>query len=608
MKTIQTWQRFFVIWGSVVLLVVTLYFGRVILVPFILAVLLTFVLTPLVNRVQHAGLGRVTSVLVVVTIALLVVAGLGAVLIMQVTALAAELPEHKEVIATKAKDLSDWVESIYVGVFKEVGDISDKLGEPVAKEAAREVVTVKTRYNWELIQNALATTFTFLVDLGFVILLVIFMLISREDLRNRLIRLSGDKNLTIMTKALDDASGRISAFLLIQLGINVGYGIILTAGLWVIGVPYALLWGFIAGLMRYVPYIGALIAIAFPLALSMAVFQAWWPLTLVFILFVVLELITANAIEPLLFGHSIGVSNTAIILMAVFWTWVWGALGLVLATPLTACLVVLGRYLPHFRFLEILLGDRPVMPLHLAFFQRLIARDEDEAADLVEKYLEKHPVEKIYDELLLPALALMRAGYQRDELSLGDLRFARRAIRHMLDEYGGNFAPALEGKSDDLSQRGQPGKVRGKDAPPVFVLGFPIKNEDDQLALHMFGQLVSLSGCRYEVRSHKLLTGELRSFIEKEGTAILVLCNLPPGGLMQTRLTCKRLRADFPDLPIMAILWRHDKENEAGKLRIEQAGANYAATSLLEVRDKVVELLPVLSSQAKLKQEAVAAT
>ncbi|MFO0968912.1 MAG: AI-2E family transporter [Gemmataceae bacterium] len=581
MKDLKTWLRFLVIWGSVVLLVLTFYFGRVLLVPLVLAILLTFILTPLVNRLQRAGLGRAVSAIAVVTLVCLLIAGVGTVLIMQVTSLANELPQHKEVIVHKVKDVYDGAEAAYTELFDAVFEIKAKL-TPAADSDKTKVIAVKERDYVGLIQTTLGMTAQFLVDLGFVLLLVIFMLIAREDLRNRLIRLSGDKNLTHMTKALDDASSRISSFLLIQLLINCAYGVVLGVGLFLIGVPYALLLGFVAALARYIPYVGAWIAIAFPLLLATAVFPSWWPVLTVFGLFLVLELASANFIEPLLYGHSIGVSNTAIIIMAVFWAWIWGPLGLVLSTPLTACLVVLGRYLPAFAFFDILLGDRPVLPVRLSFFQRLIAHDEDEASDLLEKYLKKHPVERMYDDMLVPTLHLARAAHERGDLSSSDLRYVRRALRAFVEEYGGEEAPTAS---------------VGADRAPPLVVGVPVKSEEDQLALAMFRRLLGSRSCRFEVLSHKMLVGELRTLLRKQAPELVVLFNLPPGGRMQTRLLCKRLHADAPNLKIIVTSWHQDGEPEGFRARMENAGAVDSAMLLVELRDKIAPHLSLASAQ-----------
>ena len=222
-----------------------------------------------------------------------------------------------------------------------------------------------------------------------VVIFTAFMLIKREDLRNRLIRLGGQGQLTVMTQALDDASQRLSRYLLLQFLVNAGYGLLFGVGLYFIGIPHALLWGILAALLRLVPYVGTLIATAFPMAMALAVFPGWQHALLIFGLFVVLELIVANMIEPWLYGAHTGISSLAILVAAVFWSMLWGPVGLILSTPLTVCLMLVGRYVPHLSFLEVLLGDEPVLSPHELFYQRLLAMDQDEARNVAEVQLQR---------------------------------------------------------------------------------------------------------------------------------------------------------------------------------------------------------------------------
>src|SRR5262249_8294685 len=235
-----------------------------------------------------------------------------------------------------------------------------------------------------------------------VVVLVVFVLVLREDLRNRLLRLIGNGRITDTTKALDDAAGRISRFLLTQSLINVFFGMVLTISLWLAGVPYALLWGFLAALLRFVPYMGTFFAMLLPFTYSVAVFPGWREPLLALGIYLTLELLAAYVVEPLLLGHSTGVSPLALVFAAAVWTWLWGPLGLILSTPMTTCLVVLGKYVPGLEFLDVLLGDERVLDTSVSFYQRLLARDQDEATELVEHYLESHPPEAVFDELLLP--------------------------------------------------------------------------------------------------------------------------------------------------------------------------------------------------------------
>ncbi len=272
------------------------------------------------------------------------------------------------------------------------------------------------------------------VSAGLVIVLVIFMLVQREDLRNRLIRLVGYGRLTFTTSALEEAGQRISRYLLMQTIINSSFGLTVGWVLYLIGIPYAVLWGFFAAGLRFIPYVGAFAATIMPSALSLAVFQGWlWPILVVGI-FVALELICNMVLEPLLYAESAGVSGVALLVAVAFWTWLWGPIGLVLATPLTVCVVVLGKYLPRLDFIGVLMSDQPAMESNISYYQRLLAMDQAEAAEIVEEHLKNHPAEQIYDEILVPALISARSDRDLGRLTADGEQFIFRATREILDD------------------------------------------------------------------------------------------------------------------------------------------------------------------------------
>jgi predicted PurR-regulated permease PerM len=598
MKHIQTWQRSLIIWGCVVLIVASLYLARVVLIPIVMAILLAFILSPLVTRLQRAGLGRIPSVVVTVGLACLLLGGLGFLVLLQVKSLAEEIPNHKEVIIEKIESIQQvgedsWFERVYNG-FAEIGERFTRTKKaPAAKDTPVPVQVQRNDY-WGVVQATVGPTLEFLVNVGLVIVLVTFMLIAREDLRNRVIRLSGTRSLANTTKALDDASARISRFLLMQLLVNGTYGLAAAAGLWLIGVPYALLWGFLTAILRYIPYIGPWLGALLPIALTIAVFPGWLPLVLVVLLFVALELVSNNVMEPWLYGRTIGVSEVAVLVAAAFWTWLWGPLGLVLSTPLTACMVVLGRYLPAFEFLDVLLGDKQVLDTHVSYFQRLLARDEDEAADLVEEYAESHSLAEVYDEVLLPAIHMAKVTHDRDEVTDRDLEFFYRATQEVLED----LTPA---QPVTAIHREAVFSGKGDEALPL-VLGFPARDEGDAMALQMLGHLLDRRRCRYEVLPHTALSGELRERMREEQPAAVCLFTMPPGGLTQLRLTCKRLHGEFPDLKILVGYWKRDQAADALRERFQRAGAHDLATRLTDLRDK---LLPLVSVSAAAEEARI---
>ena len=266
---------------------------------------------------------------------------------------------------------------------------------------------------WEMVEPI----FEPLARVGIVLVLTIFMLIQREDLRNRFIRLVGQGRMTLTTQTMDEAGQRISRFLLTQSVINAGFGLIVATALFWIGVPYAILWGVTAALLRFVPYVGSLLAMLLPTALAFVLFDGWSRTLATLGLFLSLDAVTANVIEPLLIGRHTGVSSLALLVSALFWTWLWGPVGLILSTPLTVCLAVLGKHVPRLEFLAVLLGDEPALETDISFYQRLLAGDEDEASEIVEQQLQTTSREQVFDEMLVPTLLLAERDRVREAIS-----------------------------------------------------------------------------------------------------------------------------------------------------------------------------------------------
>ncbi len=278
-----------------------------------------------------------------------------------------------------------------------------------------------------------------------VVIFALFILLKREDLRNRLLRLAGSGQLNVMTQALDEASQRLGRYLLLQFLVNAGYGLLFGLGVYAIGIPHALLWGVVGGLLRFVPYVGTPIAALFPMTLALAVFPGWSQVGLTFLLYLFLELIIANLIEPWLYGAHTGVSSLAILVAAVFWVMLWGPVGLILSTPLTVCLILMGRYVPQLDFLEILLGDEPVLSPHAHFYQRLLALDDDEARDIASRHLKENPIANLYDSVLIPALGLAERDRHMNVLDETRRKFIHQSTRELIEELyeGSQDAPIL---------------------------------------------------------------------------------------------------------------------------------------------------------------------
>ncbi|MGX5800660.1 AI-2E family transporter [Bradyrhizobium sp. Arg314] len=403
--------------ASVVTTVAALYFGREVFLPIAVALLLTFAIAPVVSWLKRAGVPRIAAVIASVAGAFAALSLFSFVVATQVSDLAQNIPVYQINILTKVRALKEnglggGIISRLSGVIERVGQEIDRQ-EPQLPSAAqapkREPIPVEVVSHekpLEVLQNLIGPLISPLGSAGLVIIVVIFMLMEREDLRDRFIRLVGYGDLHRTTQALQDAGKRVGQYLLMQLVVNTIYAIPITIGLWVLGIPNALLWGLLALALRFVPYIGPIVGALLPLFLALAVAPGWSLLLWTAALFIVVELVTGNVIEPWLYGSHTGLSPLAIIVAAIFWTWLWGPIGLVLSTPLTVCLVVLGRHVPQFEFLDVLFGNEPVLEPHARLYQRLLAGDPDEATDHAEEMLEEKYLFQFYAQVAIPALLL----------------------------------------------------------------------------------------------------------------------------------------------------------------------------------------------------------
>jgi predicted PurR-regulated permease PerM len=582
---------------TIVLIIASLYWAQAVLIPVAVSILLTFLLSPVADSLERLGLGRVFSVILIVIVAFSFLAAVGWVVTLQLTSVANELPTYRKNIQQKIADIRgagkggalEKVQKTAEEVKKEL----EKNDEPVkAQPKPREVVVQAEQSStfWPLPLD-IAPMFERLASGGLAIVLVIFMLIQREDLRNRLIRLIGYGRLTVTTKAMDEASQRISRYLLMQSIINASFGITVAIALSLIGLPYALLWGFLAAMLRFIPYVGPWAAAIMPSALSMIVFEGWmWP-ALVIAVFVVLELINNMILEPLLYGESAGVSEVGLLVAIAFWTWLWGPIGLILATPLTVCVVVLSKYVPQLDFINVLMGDEPVMQPNVSYYQRLLAGDQDEAEEILEEYLKIHPVEEVYDEVLVPALNYVKRDFEFGKLEEGNQQFVLGATRNILEELdslkpktSANPTASAEGTTIDHSAA----------APNVRILGCPVRDEADELALVMCQQLLASNRYEMEVLADESLTSEVVDEVAEKRPGLICIVSLPPGGLAQTRYLCKRLRVRFPDTKIL--VGRLGTQNANHRDALLDAGADKVATTMIELRDQVIQLSQIISS------------
>jgi predicted PurR-regulated permease PerM len=611
-SAVPDWQlALLILTGTVVGVVVVtcLYWAQTIFIPVALAVFLTVLLAPLVAVLQRRGLRRLPSVLLVVMLAAAVLGGGVWLVTAQVTSLAGEVPQYTDNINVKVKLLRHLGQgSVTSRLEKMIQDITGEWNRPAvspkgngpdkpavaAPQKPTAVVLEPETPTWlTRIPAVLSSLLATLSSLALSLVLVVFMLLKREDLRNRLIRLVSQGQITVMTKALDDAGQRISRFLLMQLIVNATVGLSVGLGLLAIRVQYPFLWGFLAAVFRYVPYIGVWIAAVPPIILSVAMFEGWVQPLLVIGLFLTIELLAGNVAEPRLYGRSIGVSEVALLVAAAFWAFLWGPIGLVLSSPLTVCLVVLGKYVPQLKFLDVLLGDEPPLDAHVTFYQRLLARDQDEATQLVLAQAKASSPEQVYDEFLVPALNFAKRDRERDDLTESDEQSVLQAMREILEDLGERREVATQAAQVvHAADRGNASATI-----PLRVLACPARDQADRLALEMVRQLLDPAKWVVEIAAVETMTADLVAQVAEQAPALVCIGALPPGGLAHARYLCKRLRARFPEVKILVGRWGLTGGVEANRDQFQEAGADLTATTMLETRNQLNSLLPILTQE-----------
>lgn len=575
-----------------------LYWAQSILIPVALAVLLAFLLAPVVKALQRRHLDRRLSIILVVLLAAAVIGGVGWVVKVELSSLAEGLPTYSRNIRVKAQfvrelggrmgteRMAGLVEN-FTGAAKNSSNHStgETDGQPGRTTAPSVPATTTPPESpaapaassaWQSrLLNLLGAAMSSVAGIVLALVLVIFMLLEREPLRNRFIRLMGHGRASATTKALDDAGERIGRYLHMQFALNSSYGIVWGTTLYLIGVDYALLWGFLAAVLRYIPYLGPSLGALFPIALSLAQFSSWWPPLVVIAVVLVLELIWNNALEPWLYGQSIGVSPVGMLIAVAFWTFLWGPVGLVLSGPLTICLVVLGTHVPGLAFFSILLGDPPAVDAGENFYLQLVAQNQDEAAQLVLEQANAISPLNVYDELLVPALIRARRDLERQVLSAHDCNLVLRAARELLDDLGEHL-PQTEATTLLDPDAGAPLPA----PPPVRVLLSPARDQADELAMEMLRQLLGPERWDLGMAAPDTSTTAFVELVALEKPALVCVAALPPGGLAHARYLCKRLRLRCPTVKIFVGRWGLEENLDINKTQLLDAGADAMATTL----------------------------
>lgn len=604
-----------------VVVIAALYFGREIFVPLALALILAFALAPAVSWLRRRRVPRVPAVIGVVAFAFLAIFAFGVVVAGQVSQLAGNLPQYQYNIQDKIRTLrtsatqgglveraSEMLRELSSEIERQAGTGSDAPPAP-STERAEEPKPIPVRIQepapqpLQILQTVIGPLIEPLATGGIVIVFVVFMLLQRGDLRDRFIRLAGADDLHRTTEAIGDAANRVARYLLMQLLVNVTYAIPVAIGLWLIGVPNPLLWGMLAMILRFVPYIGPVIASMLPLALAIAVDPGWTLFLWAAALFVVLELVSNNVVEPWLYGASTGLSPLAVIAAAIFWTWLWGPVGLLLSTPLTVCLVVLGRHVPQFGFLDVLLGSEPVLTPQESLYQRLLAGDPDEATEKAEDFLEERPLLDFYEEVGIPVLRLMEHDRARGVLDEGRRAVAATSFATLVDNLADHDAPVAEDSKDaDAEPEAPDGPPRPSPVPldpeavaadwrdrPILCAGG--RGNLDDAASAVLGQLFERCGVGARLVSFDANAFSTYAGLDLRGVRLICLSYMNAGSLAHARYLVRRLRRRT-DARILVGFWSLEPEEASRLDLVKLTRADLAATSLGEAVQLVLDGVP----------------
>ncbi|HXS28668.1 MAG TPA: AI-2E family transporter [Steroidobacteraceae bacterium] len=583
-------RTFFVVLTFFVV-IAALRLAQDVFIPLALAVLMTFLLAPLVERLQRWGINRAVAVIVTVLVAFLVLGGVLYIVFSQLRDLAKELPQYREQLFHNVTQLSGALKGSMGRIAKLTAELGADLRRVTPGEPGRpipKVEVVEPLSGLQAIRQLISPLAGPLATAAVVIVFVIFMLLRFSDLRERMIRMLGASNLRLATEAIDDAARRVSRYLLMQTLINSWEGFCVAVGLTLIGLPNAILWGALTTVLRFIPYVGILIAATMPLALSFAVFDHWLPPLLIVAVYAGVETLSYVVLEPWLYSRRTGVSPVALLVAAVFWAWLWGAAGLFLAIPLTVCLVVMGKYIPQLAFLNILLGDEPALAPHERLYQRLLANSQEDADDLVEEELRRMPLAEVCDKVLLPAMYVIERDHDQ-----GSLRDAKR--KYMLDH--------LERWTEELTES-MPEAVQAAVANPIGgpgagsaasglavgertgILCLAAADRADEIAARLTGLVFSERG--YSVRTASR-PGMPDTPLDAP-PAVVIISAMPGDAPAHARHLCRRVRVRFAEVPIIVGLWQSVSDIERSWQRLASAGATRVETSLSAALEEMERL------------------
>src|SRR3989441_9463562 len=547
---------------ALLIVAAVLYFAKEVLVPLAMAILLSFVLAPAVRRLERWKLGRPVATLIVVFVGFAIIFAIGALATTQAVSLAAELPQYRQNIVEKIRALRHPKEESAIGRAAEaLKDLEEEAAPerplPV-KESPGSTLEAFSDFMTP-VAKPLAMTLA-------VIVFTVLMLLNRENMRERVIGLLGPARINVTTRAMAEASYRVSRYLSMQLVVNGLFGMLFGTALYFIGVPNALLWGLLATVLRFIPYAGVWVAAAMPAVLAFAISDSWAPVLWTFAAFLAIELTLYNAVEPYLYGRTAGLSPLAVISAAIFWTWLWGPVGLLLSTPLTTCIAVIGRHVPEFGYLNMLLGVEPALSPDERFYQRLLALDHDEAAELIESHVTAHGVAATFDDVIVPALSLAETDRRKGALEPARERFVYEHARQIIEEL--EHAPSAN-----------------SGAPVCLVAAH---DDADHVAALMLAKL--LPPAQSCVMGAPALAAEIVQTVTQKQCKAILISAVPPNAAHDAGYLARRLRRQLPDTKIVIGLWGADQNNGRARERLLKLGVDEVLTRISEAPDVLRQL------------------
>jgi len=604
-KSRQPWQdvsRLFAVVVGVVA-IAALYLARVAFIPLALAILFSFVFAPAVQLVERARLGRAFSTILVVLVAFVALGGVGWTVTKQFADVVNQLPNYRTNIREKVDSLH-WSKSQTLDnasatmneIGKELaaappspksgGTSSKPSGESSSPASRRSPLPVEVvqppSLPFESVQDVLGLLMSGLI----VVVFTVFILIRREDLRNRFISLVAHDQFSLVTHALDEAGNRVSRYLRMQFVVNASYAVVIGGALHFIGVPGAFLWGVIVGVFRFLPYIGPPMGAIMPLVLSLAVFQGWARPSLVLGTFIIGELLVSNFIEPVLYGTHTGISSMAILVSALFWTVLWGPIGLVLSTPLTVCLVVIGKHVPHLSFLQVLLGDEPALSPEAHVYQRLIAMDQEEAKEVLESYLKKQSLEQLYDDILVPTLILAQQDRYKGNLDESAAKLIGQSTNELVEELCEECRSESNSRGFDSTAEKLPASNEEQPKHTLRIVCIPARYDADEIVATMLVQVLERAG--YQASCVPLGTpAEMIDTLNRREPDVVCISALPPFAIANARALYVAVVAERKADAIFVGLWGHSGDIDSASRRLISSETRKPCRTLSQVVQEI---------------------